>query len=482
MINLENINTKEDLIQTFYTWLFNDKSINNKSINLEKEIDISLAPYYLDPYIYYPKQIADSFNTKAMKRLGRISQLALANDIYPNIYHSRLEHSKGVYNRKLEEFLYHFQNSNWRKYIEENNLKIYLIGDLIKMAGHDIGHLPLSHLMETEILLYKGAHEELGKRIMLEDQEIHDVLTKISYKLPLVLKELYEKHIMNFKEHDESSFDVDRCDYVARDYLYFGTPLHLPYSTYESIPVELDSTGMPIEDEDHSIKITNNSCQKIDVYNANCLPIIEKLLENRLNGYSSIYSDPLVIAHEKTINTFFRAFKSQYFKSDLNTLVIDFKEKGLENIDLEELLEWDDIKLYSEIINVAEQHPDPNIRDLATMTIPNMKAFLNLIYSHFDLRNKTTSALSHEDIKFLQKIKSLISANNCFAKNLRNPNYTDENIIFFDESSFKILENRIQQFISNSQLNKEIINTSLVSKKAYSIDEPIYIRFFRENI
>ena len=42
----------------------------------------------------------------------------------PNIYHSRLEHSKGVYNRKLEEFLYHFQDSNWRKYIDENNLKL----------------------------------------------------------------------------------------------------------------------------------------------------------------------------------------------------------------------------------------------------------------------------------------------------------------------------------------------------------------------
>ena len=134
MINLEDINTKENLMQDFYAWLFDDKNIVDKSVNLEKEVDISLAPYYTDPYIYYPKQIADFFNTKAMQRLGRVSQLALANDIYPNIYHSRLEHSKGVYNRKLEEFLYHFQDSNWRKHIEENHLKLYLLSDLIKMA------------------------------------------------------------------------------------------------------------------------------------------------------------------------------------------------------------------------------------------------------------------------------------------------------------------------------------------------------------
>ena len=36
------------------------------------------------------------FETKAMKRLGRISQLGLAINNFPNLYHSRLEHSNGV--------------------------------------------------------------------------------------------------------------------------------------------------------------------------------------------------------------------------------------------------------------------------------------------------------------------------------------------------------------------------------------------------
>lgn len=337
MINLEDIDTKENLIQDFYRWLFDNNNVVDKSVILEKEVDISLAPYYTDPYIYYPKQIANFFNTKAMQRLGRVSQLALANDIYPNIYHSRLEHSKGVYNRKLEEFLYHFQDSNWRKYIDENNLKLYLLADLIKMAGHDIGHLPLSHLMEKEILSYRGAHEDLGKRIMLEDSEIQNVLLKISPKLPDTLNNLYNKHIMNFKEHDESSFDVDRCDYVSRDYLYFGLPIHLPYSHYESISVELDSNGKPLENNDGSVKTSGYSKHKIDVYDEKQLFVIEKLLEKRLEGYRLIYSDPLVFAHEKTINAFFNAFKSKskYFDSDLKTLISDFKDKSIDKIDLD---------------------------------------------------------------------------------------------------------------------------------------------------
>ena len=478
MINLEDINTKENLIQDFYRWLFDDNNVFDKSVILEKEVDISLAPYYTDPYIYYPKQIANFFNTKAMQRLGRISQLALANDIYPNIYHSRLEHSKGVYNRKLEEFLYHFQDSNWRKHIEENHLKLYLLADLIKMAGHDIGHLPLSHLMETEILSYRGAHEDLGKRIMLEDLEIQNILLKISPKLPDILNNLYNKHIMNFKEHDESNFDVDRCDYVSRDYLYFGLPIHLPYSHYESISVELDLNSKPIENNDGSIKTSNNSKRKIDVYDEKQLPIIERLLEKRLDGYRLIYSNPLVFAHEKTINAFFKAFKlkSQLFNSDLKTLISDFKDKGIDKIDLEKLLKWDDIKLYSEIINIAENHPDSNVRDLATMTIPNMEAFLNMIYSHLDLKNHSKQDLSTQDLKFLQKIKSLIISNSNLGKNLKNPNFTDENTIFFDEPTSKVLQCKLHSITPTLKNDPSLINTHLIFQRAYSSYEPIYIR------
>lgn len=392
MINLEDINTKENLIQDFYRWLFDNNNVVDKSVILEKEVDFSLAPYYTDPYIYYPKQIANFFNTKAMQRLGRVSQLALANDIYPNIYHSRLEHSKGVYNRKLEEFLYHFQDSNWRKYIDENHLKLYLLADLIKMAGHDIGHLPYSH--------------------------------------------------------------------------------------YESISVELDSNGKPLENNDGSVKTSGYSKHKIDVYDEKQLFVIEKLLEKRLEGYRLIYSDPLVFAHEKTINAFFNAFKSKskYFDSDLKTLISDFKDKGIDKIDLDKLLEWDDIKLYSEIINIAETHPDSNVRDLATMTIPNMEAFLNMIYSHLDLKNRSKQDLSTQDLRFLQKVKSLIVSNSNLGKNLKNPNFTDENTIFFDEQNSKVLQNQLHSIAPTLKNDTSLINTHLIFQRAYSPDEPIYIR------
>ena len=50
---------------------------------------------------------------------------------------------------------------------------------------------------------------------------------------------------MNFKEHDESNYDVDRLDYVCRDYFYIGTPINLPHTNYKTVQVQLDYDGKP---------------------------------------------------------------------------------------------------------------------------------------------------------------------------------------------------------------------------------------------
>ncbi len=474
MTNLEDLDTKEKVIEKFFNWLFDDTLIIDKSVELQKELDISLVQSYTDPYIYYPKQIANFFNTQAMQRLSRISQLALANDIYPNIYHNRLEHSKGVYNRKLEEFLYNFNNENWRNMIEKNNKKTYLLAELIKMSGHDIGHLPLSHLMEIELLSYKGAHEDLGKRIMLENQEIQQVLSKISPELPKVLSELYERNIMNFKEHDESNYDVDRLDYVSRDNFYFGTPIHFPHTNYESVQVQLGADGKIQDSNTHSILPSTSSGFYIDVYSSNCLNTIETLLEKRLYGYEKIYTSPLVIAREGTIHAFFDAFANtkDYNNYRLGSTIEYVKNNSITSIDLNSLLGLDDISFYSEIIDIAENHPDPNIKSLAVMTIPCIEAFFNLIYSHLQIKSKGIEQLSADDISFLKKIKKIIKSDTASASAIKNKYFKDENTLFFDNNIF----DKLQSFPeSTKKILKNCISINHIHKKAYNMNEPIYI-------
>lgn len=465
MIKLEDMDTKEKLIMDFFIWLFDDSRITANSIELERELDMSLAPFYTDPYIYYPKQISDFFNTTAMQRLGRISQLSLASDIYSNLYHTRLEHSKGAYNRKLEEMIYNFQNQKWKKNIEDNQQKIYLLADLFKIAGHDIGHFPLSHLMEIELLSNRGAHEFVGKRILLEDSEISSILLSISPDLPDALKKILEEPIMNFNEHDDSNYDVDRFDYLTRDYFYFGTPLYLPYAHYETISVDLDKNGLPKTLSDFCIQESATSTSSIDVYDYSSLENIETFLKLRLQAYEKIYSNPVVHTHEKTVSAFFNAFAhtSSDCGNELRCFINAFKGHSIDSIDLKEFLRWDDIRLYSQILDIAKTHPDSNIRSLAMMTIPNIEAFLYMIYSHLGINKSENKQYSSEDIAFLRKIKHIIKSEDEISLALKNPSYTDKNTIFFPPD------------LDTSNLPSFIFSNSQV-KFAYNPNEPIYVR------
>jgi len=469
-MNLEKLETKEPLIKDFFLWLFDDDRIINKDIILESEIDSALVPYYKDAHIYYPQQIFNLFNTTAMKRLARISQLDLAIDEFPNVYHNRLEHSKGVYYRKLEEMLYNFQNPSWKNYIEDNNMKLYLLSELIKMLGHDIGHFPLSHAFEQAIYSCHGPHEIFGKRIMLEDSEIQSVLISISPDLPNALKDLYEKPILNFQEHDESNYDVDRFDYLYRDNLYAGTPIFIPYSHYDSVPVSINEQGLPKLDSDGSILICDYSNFTIDVYDYSSLHSIEHFLEVREKSYKNIYFSQKTHVRENSINTLFKAFLNSDSKSgkDLRKFVNTLKSIDINNIDLSLFLEWDDIKFYSEILDIAENHEDPNIRILATMVIPNMKSFLTMLHYQLNLNAKCTD-YSEQDKKFLQKIKSLIKGQDTLSKNLRIPNFAMDNTLVYP-SDIALPASY------NNLLSDGLIHRSNVKVRAYNPKEPIYIR------
>ena len=469
-MNLESLENKEPLIRDFFTWIFDDYRIINKDVILEKEIDLALVPYYKDAHIYYPKQFSNFFNSKPMKRLARVSQLDLAIDAFPNVYHTRLEHSKGVYYRKLEEMLHNFQNPLWKKSIESNNMKLYLLAELIKMLGHDIGHFPLSHAFEQIIYSHHGPHEDFGKRIMLEDDEIQSFLCSISDDLPITLEELYDKSILNFKNHDESNYDVDRLDYLYRDNLYAGTPVFIPYLHYQSVPVLIDDSGFPKTCPDGSILTDDSSNIYIDVYDYESLHNIEHFLEIREKSYKNIYFSKKVHVRENSINSLLKAFLASSSQSgkDLRKFVNILQSCDIDDVDLSLFLGWDDIKFYSEIFDIAENHEDPNIRLLATMTIPNIKSFLIMIHYQLNLNNKTLN-YSEQDKQFLQKIRALITGQGTLSRNLKSPNFTLENTLVYPESEIFPVK-------YNTFLDSGLIHSTRVKIRAYNSKEPIYIK------
>lgn len=464
-MKLEDMNSKKEAFQDFFEWLYDDNRIENNSVKLHSEIDLSLCHTYSDANIYYPTQFKDFFETKAMSRLGRISQLGLAVTHFPNLYHNRLEHSKGVLNKKIEELFYNYQNPSWKKYIEEHNLKLHLIAELIKMAGHDIGHPPLSHAMEEQIFGSRGVHEEIGDRIMLENKDIQNVLLSISPDLPSILAELYEKDFLNFKNHDESSYDVDRMDYLSRDSLYLGYNLNLPTQNYESICVETDENNIPICNSDNSIKTNNLGKTYIDVYDFSSLPEIEKALLLREDRYKDVYMSKYVHSAERCISRFLEAFlssPSEYAGSDFKEFLTYLKSTEVEDIDLDKFIEFDEIQLYSKLLNIAEKHENTNIQLLATMIIPNMDAFLNLLYSHLKVYSDKKD-FTESDKEFLKRIKQLIKSDSTLACNLKDKNFLDKNTLVFPEDV-------------EFPYDEDLLTDRKIKIKSYKKSEPIYIK------
>ncbi len=275
-INFKNTN-KEEIIKEFYEWL-----LERKDVSLNKSIDLPSCREYEDPYIYYPKEIEEILNTKPMQRLKRINQLGDCILLFPNAFYTRYEHSLGVYNRKLEVLINKFQDNYWREMIEKEGRKLELLAELIKFLGHDIGHLPLSHVMEIKIMGRQGIHEEIGKRILLENEELTSHYKKIEDNFLSIMEKVCDEKYddLNLKEVDESNYDVDRLDYLQRDNLYLGYFIDLQLEPYEEIKVKIDKNGEIQLSEDGSIVEANpnENFKIINVYGRNSIAKIEETL------------------------------------------------------------------------------------------------------------------------------------------------------------------------------------------------------------
>lgn len=209
-----NLEIKQQEYEEVFKWLY-----NKENIALIKEFDITMAHDYNEPYIYYTKEIQDIFKTKAMQRMQRINQLGI-NVKARYEYHTRLEHSKGAYRRALEFIALNYRKSEWRNYIEQNNLKQYLIDTMIFLAVHDVGHSVLSHGIEKVIGDKNCNHELIGEKICAQNKELVKALEEAKKSNnPKIETKNYDE----LKNLCDGNIDFDRQDFIFRDLTYLGT-------------------------------------------------------------------------------------------------------------------------------------------------------------------------------------------------------------------------------------------------------------------
>lgn len=142
-----------------------------------------------------------------VQRLRRLSQLGLAQFVYPGATHTRFLHALGVMHL-ADEALSTLHRKGVK--LSTETWEAVLLAALL----HDIGHGPFSHSLEG--LLFPQSHEEIGQELLalLEPQlgDLSEVqaLWKGTHPMPFLSQLL------------ASQIDVDRLDYLVRDSFFTG--------------------------------------------------------------------------------------------------------------------------------------------------------------------------------------------------------------------------------------------------------------------
>jgi uncharacterized protein len=152
------------------------------------------------------------------QRLRRISQMAMANLVYPGAVHSRLHHALGAYHL-MGNALFELKNKGIEiTPAEEQASKIAIL-------LHDIGHGPFSHALE-HVLIEELHHEDLSLMIIKELNRQFD--GKLSLALDIFTDRYHKKFLYQLIS---GQLDVDRMDYLNRDSFFSGVSSKcLPYT------------------------------------------------------------------------------------------------------------------------------------------------------------------------------------------------------------------------------------------------------------
>lgn len=471
MQNIEKpLTTEENINLNFFKWLFEKNDIvlySEEDKKPKKDFKSDCLT------IYYSQELKSFFETEPMQRLKRILQLGNFIDNDSNVLHTRYEHSIGVYNLKRSIILKQFLcNPNFRHYVEQNKLKKYLIAELIKSAGHDIGHLPLSHDLELSVIEKPGFHEKIGKRLLLENSSILNCLNNISEDMPDILKSVLENDYFGFKLLDEGNFDIDRFDYMYRDLAYRGQAQSIQtFPAFKLVPVDFENIykgSKPKENKNGSILVSNNLGRNsfIPVFSIDLLPQIEEFLKLRLKCYSESYFHPITQIRDKSVCIVInKAIETNEPNGKaLQDFLVKLKSYNDEtDVNLDEWLSWNDLNFFDQLLDIAEFSENASLRKATSFAIPGLDGLFDMSVKMLSLK-ENNKKLSKFDKKFLQRLHRYLTTKGELIDNLKDFDYWDKCI------KFTTNYDNIKK-LSSSSIPIEYYSHKIVG---YNLKEPIY--------
>lgn len=246
------------------------------------------------------EELAVLFGHPLVQRLSYIRQLSFAYLAFPSATHSRMSHSLGVCKLAESALTTIFRNNviYTERGVEEIDLSLEQRAGLILKAKtaalvHDLGHAPFGHALDRFIGFFDPRKDPMPypdkhySGVYLE-KYLSDVIPK---RLDLQnLRAILAHDIKNLKFWDnlisdliDSSLDVDRMDFLARDAHMSG--LFMGFNCAEALIERICPYRI-----DDQIYVT---------FHASCLPYVGDLLFARERMYLNCYEHPKKLAAER---------------------------------------------------------------------------------------------------------------------------------------------------------------------------------------
>jgi HD superfamily phosphohydrolase len=248
------------------------------------------------------------------QRLRRISQMAMANLVYPGAVHSRLHHALGAYHL-MGNALVELKNKGIEITPPEEQ------ASKIAILLHDVGHGPFSHALE-HVLIEELHHEDLSLMIIKELNRQFD--GKLSLALDIFTDRYHKKFLCQLIS---GQLDVDRMDYLNRDSFFSG--VNEGVIGYDRIIKMLTVHNGELMVEEKSI------------YS------IEKFLVARRLMYWQVYLHKTVLCAEQMLQRIIK--RAKYVKAATQLPLHNFITQPIQTVTLEEFCKLDDYDVMAAI-------------------------------------------------------------------------------------------------------------------------------------
>lgn len=324
--------------------------------------------------------VVDVLRTPEIQRLRRVRQLGLAHFVFPGAEHSRLVHSLGAAFLAIQ-FARTLQEACRGYLIDLLTPSDSAVRDLaVAVLCHDLGHGPLSHAWEREIIgkpfdfdkwvnalglsAHRAAvaglewHELVAQSLLAwEDGQLHQLLQSHEGGFPERVQHLLrgQYYLPYLSRLISSDIDVDRADFVRRDAYQSG----VAYGRYDLSWLISTCTVGETERRQLVVGFDRRKAPRV----------VEQFLIARRALYDTVYYHKTVRSAEGMLGLFLRRLK-EVINENPKIEVAPFVQPMIrmvagEALGPNELLSVDDYSLWILIDNVAKQRGmDPTVRDI----------------------------------------------------------------------------------------------------------------------